>query len=134
MPLNDQTPEYWFTLAKHDMDSANLLLRENGYPDIIVYHFHQGVEKLLKGIILAKKVSFPFIHDLERLFKILEDMDSRFASLLEPIILLQSFYKNLRYPQSAFLSQSELVASQTAFTTILSELKTLAPETTKFLD
>jgi HEPN domain-containing protein len=128
MPLNDQNPGYWFELAKHDIDSAKVLRRENGFSDIIVYHLHQGIEKLLKGLIIVHGETFPYIHDLERLFKILCGQDPRYADLMEPVITLQSFYKNLRYPQSDFLLSSDTEKALSAFVQIISKLKLLSTE------
>ncbi len=48
----------WFELAGHDLDSAVILLGENGYPDIIVYHCHQCLEKLIKSLLIKQNTSF----------------------------------------------------------------------------
>jgi HEPN domain-containing protein len=110
-----------------------LLHKENGFPDIIVYHLHQGIEKIFKGLILEHGENFPFIHDLERLFKLLQGKDGRFEELLEPVILLQSFYKDLRYPQSEFLSANELGKALAAFNTIIFKLKSFSSKLREFL-
>ena len=122
MPLNDKDPNYWFELARHDIDSVTLLLSEKGYPDIIIYHMHQAAEKLLKGHILKVNAEFPYIHDLERLFKILTDKDARHSSVADAIISLQSYYKDLRYPQSDMLQQSDLKIAKQAYYTITNQL------------
>ena len=36
--LNDQLPDYWYEISKHDTETAYLLIREKGYPDIIIYN------------------------------------------------------------------------------------------------
>jgi HEPN domain-containing protein len=133
MPLNDRNPEYWFELARHDVDSAKLLHRESGFADIIVYHLHQGVERIRKGLILVQGGNFPYIHDLERLFKILCDQEPRYADLLEPVITLQSYYQDLRYPQAEFLSSTELEKSLSAFVEIISKLKTVSAEIVRII-
>jgi HEPN domain-containing protein len=45
--FNDTEPKYWYEIAKHDSETADILIKQNGYPDIIIYHFHQCIEKLL---------------------------------------------------------------------------------------
>ena len=67
MPLHDRMPEYWYELAKHDRDTVETLIREHGHPEIIIYHMHQSIEKLLKGKIISVGAVFPFIHDFEKI-------------------------------------------------------------------
>jgi len=37
----DEDYDAWLEIAMHDLQSSELLFRENGYPDIIIYHCHQ---------------------------------------------------------------------------------------------
>ncbi|MFC1616703.1 HEPN domain-containing protein [Candidatus Margulisiibacteriota bacterium] len=113
--INDKSPEYWFQLAQHDKETTDLLIKKNGYPDIIIYHLHQAIEKILKGLILKENMNFPYIHDLERLYKILSAKNTEYKGLEEFIIILQSFYKDLRYPQSEFLTEEDLIEAKKAF-------------------
>ena len=83
---------------------------------------HQAVEKLLKGHILQHNAEFPYIHDLERLFKTLIDKDTKHAPIIDAIISLQSFYKDLRYPQSDMLQQSDLAIAKQSYDTIIAQL------------
>jgi HEPN domain-containing protein len=121
--LNDQQPNYWKELAKHDTETVQVLIKENGYPDIIIYHLHQAIEKILKGLILETNNTFPYIHDLERLYKILIEKNKNYAGIDEDIIILQSFYKDLRYPQSDLLNKTDLTEAKKAFDLIIQTLK-----------
>lgn len=121
--LSDKNPEYWFEISKHDTETVELLIREKGYPDIIVYHCHQAVEKILKGLILDEKQSFPFIHDIVRLNQILIEKNNFYENILNEVIMLHSFYNELRYPQSKNISAKDLLIAYNNFKIILGKLK-----------
>ncbi|OGB89714.1 hypothetical protein A2625_06300 [candidate division WOR-1 bacterium RIFCSPHIGHO2_01_FULL_53_15] len=40
----------WLILASHDADTASLLIKQKGHADVIIYHIHQAIEKLLKAL------------------------------------------------------------------------------------
>jgi len=123
--LNDSKPEYWKEIAKHDIESAEILLKEKGYPDIIIYHFHQAIEKLLKGLLLENKGSIPFIHDLTRLYGLLINLNNVYMGLEEEVFNLNSFNKDLRYPISGLLNEDDLIDAKESFYKILGRLKRL---------
>ncbi len=120
--LNDKTAEYWFTISKHDSESATSLLAINGYADIIIYHFHQAVEKLLKGYCIIETVTFPFIHDLERLYSILCKKATKYIGIDEKIIILNSYSSQLRYPESENLAFDDAITAQILFKDIEAHL------------
>jgi HEPN domain-containing protein len=124
MSLNDKAPEYWYELAKHDRETVETLIRERGHPEIIIYHMHQSIEKQLKGKIIAAGAAFPFIHDIERLYKILLENEKSTPDLEGEIILMQSFYLDTRYPQADFLNQDDLIKAHSVFTKITQALAT----------
>jgi len=121
--VNDKNPNYWFEIAHHDIDTANLLIKEKGYPDIIIYHLHQAIEKILKGLILKENAVFPYIHDLERLYKILISKNKKYKEIEETIITIQSFYTELRYPQSDLLNHDDLIEAKHAFDDFYTKIK-----------
>lgn len=43
--MNEIEIQQWITLASHYAETARLLSDQNEYPEIIVYHMHQAVEK-----------------------------------------------------------------------------------------
>ncbi|OGI09129.1 MAG: hypothetical protein A2Y40_03835, partial [Candidatus Margulisbacteria bacterium GWF2_35_9] len=109
----------------HDIESAEILLKEKGYPDIIVYHFHQAIEKLLKGLLLENNGSIPFIHDLTRLYGLLINLNNVYLGLEEEVFNLNSFNKDLRYPISGLLNEDDLIDAKESFYKILGRLKRL---------
>jgi HEPN domain-containing protein len=50
--MNENELDQWVTLAIHDAETARLLMRENGYPEIIFFHMHQSIEKYLKALLV----------------------------------------------------------------------------------
>lgn len=106
--LNDKAADYWFLIASHDEDSVATLLEAHGHADIIIYHMHQAIEKRLKGQILSKGGTFPFVHDLQRLYMILCERAASFCGMEDDIIELNSFQKHLRYPMSDLLNSDDL--------------------------
>ncbi|GEM_PF-1263248 len=119
---SDNTPQYWKNISTHDIDTVELLLRDNGHIDIIIYHMHQAIEKILKGLIIAQGEDILFIHDLKRLYAILCSVNQKFIGLEEKIINLQIFYKDLRYPISDSLDDSDLDSAKDSYESILSFL------------
>jgi HEPN domain-containing protein len=114
MPLNDKVPDYWYDLAAQDEESAEILLRENGPRGICAYHYHQAAEKRLKGAILERGSSFPFIHDLRRLYAIARLGHPGFPDLSDAVEELQSMYADLRYPREGVLDDRGLQNARNA--------------------
>ena len=60
----DHGKEYWFSLALYDLETAHVMLT-SGRLLYVGFMCHQAVEKLLKGIFVAKKCEQPpFTHNL----------------------------------------------------------------------
>jgi HEPN domain-containing protein len=57
----------WFERGKHDIETAKLLYKEQGYTDTITHHIHQAVEKYLKGFLVYKNIIPKKTHDLVQL-------------------------------------------------------------------
>jgi HEPN domain-containing protein len=123
MPLNDKAPEYWYTLAAQDEESAEILKREHGPLTVCAYHFHQAAEKLLKGAILESGASFPFIHNLRRLYELLRLARDDAPDISSAIEDLEEVYADLRYPQEDTLSQDRLEGIRSSYRTIFLAVK-----------
>lgn len=68
----DKHVEYWEASSKEDLDAARDLL-ERGHVRHGLFFLHLSVEKLLKGIIVAKTGELPpMSHDLQRLAELAE--------------------------------------------------------------
>ena len=49
--MSSNEVDEWLEAGRHDIDTVHLLIREKGHPDIIIYHIHQGVEKMIKAVL-----------------------------------------------------------------------------------
>lgn len=90
----------WINLADEDFGFAsnNFEDPETTYFGFICFHFQQAAEKYLKAFIVAKKLRFEKIHDLEVLRKICLAENSLFKNIEEECIFLTDFYIEARYP------------------------------------
>ena len=120
--LNDKTADYWKQIAQHDIDTFSLLIKEKGHPDIIIYHIHQAIEKIIKSKIIENNGTFPYIHKLTRLYQILCSLNEEFNGIFEQIMKIEAFSNNLRYPQSDFLNLSSQQEALDAYNTICKNL------------
>lgn len=81
MKNNIGSSKNWIIKAQNDLDSAEILYRENGPTDSLCFHCHQAAEKFLKGFLIFKKNKFPKIHDLIRLLNLCEEIDLDFKNI-----------------------------------------------------
>jgi len=66
MPARESLyPHDWFSKARQDLRTVEILLRERGDAEVIGFHLQQTVEKYLKGYLLAQGWKLERIHDLE---------------------------------------------------------------------
>jgi HEPN domain-containing protein len=97
--VNSEIPHEWMVKADEDFDFALINLEEgNNFYAQICFHFQQAAEKYLKTYIVAYKLLFKKIHDLEDLLKICLEHNSSFSQLGEDCIFLTDYYIDTRYP------------------------------------
>lgn len=88
----------WLTLASHDADTAALLIKEKGHADIIIYHVHQAIEKLLKALIVKSNKTITKTHFLDKLLaQLLKDYPA-LAKVEGEILEINLYLPKLRYP------------------------------------
>ena len=105
MSVGDFKP--WLEQAEHDVDSANLLLRENGHADMIIFHTHQAVEKTLKGLLIKHGMAVPETHDLDPLLLSVRKHYPKLDSVQRRIAALDLFSPTLRYPTGDKLTRQQ---------------------------
>ena len=88
----------WLEVASHDIDTARLLIREKGHADIIIYHLHQAVEKLLKAVLTGCDLSFEKIHRLDKLLNIAITCYPDLISIKDEVLEIDYYLPKLRYP------------------------------------
>jgi HEPN domain-containing protein len=88
----------WLTLANHDADTAALLLSQNGHADIIIYHVHQAIEKILKALLIKEGAKFDKTHYLDKLLSQVLEKHPELSSVEEEILAINLYLPKLRYP------------------------------------
>ncbi|ATZ61018.2 MAG: HEPN domain-containing protein [Methanosarcinales archaeon Met12] len=96
--MKEQVVKEWIERGKHDLEVAKILLAEEGYFDVVLFHLHQAVEKYLKGFLIHKGWELKKIHDLELLVTEAMSFDDVFQKYLDFGRKLTAFYYEGRYP------------------------------------
>ncbi|MFH1048467.1 MAG: HEPN domain-containing protein [Patescibacteria group bacterium] len=88
----------WIIKAQNDLETAEIIYRENGPSDTLCFHCHQSVEKYLKAYLVFKNIHFEKIHHLWKLSKLCSSKDKEFLKLEEELKTLDAYYIESRYP------------------------------------
>jgi HEPN domain-containing protein len=97
----------WFEIASDDLRSATFLY-DKLHPkplEIICYHCHQTVEKVLKGFLTDRGIEPPYTHDLEELRLMCMQYDSSFDTIQKACVILKSYSASTRYPGRPQISE-----------------------------
>ena len=105
--MKEQVVKEWFERGKHDLEVANILLAEDEYSDVVLFHIHQAVEKYLKGFLIYKGWGLKKIHDIELLITEAMSFDDEFQKYLDLGRELTAFYYEERYPPGPITSYSK---------------------------
>ena len=91
--------EEWFSRGDRDFEPARVLLDQEGYPEIIVYHVHQAVEKYLKGFLIHFGKRPPRIHDFDALRNLASELrPDLYDDHIDLCERATRFYLEDRYP------------------------------------
>jgi HEPN domain-containing protein len=90
----------WFDKAEFDFSSAGWLFQAPPPPnfDLICFLCQQCTEKLLKAVLTDRSATFPYVHDLEQLGKLVEAAVPGWTSPVADLALLQPGAVLVRYP------------------------------------
>lgn len=88
----------WIMKAQEDLESAEILYKEDGPSDSICFHCHQSAEKYLKAFLVFKNIHFEKIHNLWILAKLCAKGDKKFLDFEEELKTLDAYYIESRYP------------------------------------
>lgn len=92
----------WFGKGSHDIDEAQLSLRDGGWTDIICFHCQQAAEKYLKGFLVSNGINIgkmkKFQIHLTKLWNECYKLDQTFSLIEEECIVLNPYYIESRYP------------------------------------
>ena len=81
--MKEQVVKEWIERGKHDLDAAKILLAEEEYSDIVLFHIHQAVEKYLKGYLIYNGWGLKKIHDIELLITEALSFNEEFQKYLD---------------------------------------------------
>lgn len=107
--MNDAEVQSWFEVAQHDIDTTVLLSNENGHPDILIYHVHQAIEKLLKALLIKSNTLIEKTHNLDRLLRLSFENYPELHSVEKDILEVHYYLPLLRYPTGDQLSRNDAV-------------------------
>src|SRR3989339_1832907 len=88
----------WIKLAVHDMETADLLIKEKGHADIIIYHLHQAIEKFLKALTIKSNKQVAKVHFLDKLLAEIIDHYPKLNDIKEYVLEINLYLPKLRYP------------------------------------
>ena len=105
--MKEQVVKEWLERGKHDLEVAKILLAEEEYSDVVLFHIHQAVEKYLKGFLISKGWGLKKIHDIELLITEVMSFDDNYQKYLDLGRELTAFYYEARYPPGPITSYSK---------------------------
>lgn len=93
-------PQSWYTRGEADLKLARRALApEDPLPELAAYHAQQCAEKYLKGFLVARAVSFRFVHDLGYLVHLCQASSPGFVTLEDAAFALSGYATEARYPR-----------------------------------
>lgn len=123
--MNENDIKEWLILASHDADTVELLIKEKGHADIIIYHIHQAIEKLLKTLIVKADKPIEKTHFLDKLLaQILEDYPT-LSEIQDAILEINLYLPKLRYPSGDRIALEEAISSYNKFKQIKKTIESL---------
>jgi HEPN domain-containing protein len=108
--MNETDVKEWLTLASHDIDTAKLLIKENGHADIIIYHLHQATEKLFKTLLTKADKPIEKTHFLDKLLVQLITIYPSLSDIKDEVLEINLYLPKLRYPSGDRIELDEAVA------------------------
>jgi HEPN domain-containing protein len=87
----------WLLKAESDLASARICLSQGQALDTVCFHAQQMAEKHIKAYLTAHQITFPFIHNLEKLVELCAAQDPGFLSIKALGQSLTAYAVELRY-------------------------------------
>ena len=89
--------QQWLEFAKADLINCQRILEDEFLTTILAFHSQQVVEKCIKALINEKDLDIPRIHNLVRLYQVVESFLKNPIEIRE-LMALDSVYTSSRYP------------------------------------
>ena len=95
----------WLRRAEVDLLSAEKLLDDEFLTQSVAFHAHQVIEKSLKDILENSERKIPKIHDLEKLYGLVEEAGIEIDIDEDMLAQINDVYIDTRYPGDVGLIQ-----------------------------
>jgi HEPN domain-containing protein len=112
----------WVKLAGHDSDTVDLLIKQKGHADIIIYHLHQATEKLLKALLVKADKPIERTHFLDKLLAEVIIVYPNLTALEADVLAINLYLPKLRYPYGDTMELDEAIGLLNRFTAIKNKL------------
>lgn len=90
----------WIAIGENELGFAKLGLNADSFYPQVCAQSHQAAEKFLKALLAEKEITFKKTHDLNWLLEKCITFNSKCKKLEDECDFLNSFYMELRYPDS----------------------------------
>jgi len=97
----------WLEFARKDLATAELLMANEGFPEIIAFHCQQTIEKAFKAYLAHVGQRFPKTHDIQYLCQLCSQSDPVFGKYSDDCGFVGAFYIEARYPIGIPVNVSE---------------------------
>ena len=94
-PADD--PREWVNRARSSLALAKTRLPE-AYLEDLCFEAQQAAEKAIKGLLIKRRVAFPYVHDLARLLTVLEEAGEIIPAIIRDAEALTRYAVITRYP------------------------------------
>jgi len=95
MDKNKKQAIDWLKAANDDLDNIEYIIKVEHLTNIVAFHSQQAIEKSFKALIEYQKIEFIKTHNLEKLYKKLENIIEVDYEQLE---FINELYIDSRYP------------------------------------
>jgi HEPN domain-containing protein len=95
MPHNTKQATEWLKAAQDDLDSISYIIEAQHLTNVVAFHSQQAIEKSFKALIEYHQIQFIKTHNLEKLYKNINDLIDIDYDKLE---LINELYIESRYP------------------------------------
>jgi HEPN domain-containing protein len=90
-------PREWLNRARSNLAQASIRLPEV-YLEDLCFQAQQAAEKAIKAVLIARRIPFPYVHDLARLLTLLEESGEAVPDRVKDAGRLTRFAVEPRYP------------------------------------
>jgi HEPN domain-containing protein len=88
----------WLKRAQSSLALAKITRPKDALWEDLCYHAQQAAEKALKAVLVEKKITFRFVHDINELIDTLEEHGQKTPEQVKRSVILTGYAVATRYP------------------------------------